>query len=500
MLKFLVDWDKNENFTGIYDDITSDVVSAEWFLGARSPFQSVCDELTLRMVVKNTDGKYSPENTGSVIAGKLQPYCRVRVVESVSSAELWNGYLDFPSIQWRPAAVVSGKETVILEAVGAKQLLERITVTLPQYTNETGDAVLLDVLEQAGIFLTVLDAWKIGIVGASEIGETTILTSDGIWRVVDEGQTFFDTYGGGRENAWAIIQDVSETERGKFYIDRNGRYVWRNRHHAYLSDTTDATTTESGKTGIDYKYGDLFVNSVTVTGKPKVTQASELLWSLQAPVTISPGQTVVIEARLRRSTGQFATATTLTPSSTFSQGSATITVTPNGGVANIEIENTGTSTAILSTLTLSGSPSYDQNQLIVNIENASSISLYGKRETSFTVNNISEYRVISDIAHMELARLPIRGRAISFTMTKESDGIDNAAIVTGFEIGDFVEIDFDDTLYHSGRYIIIGESHVYTSPNLHTATFFLEPVTQAGFVLDVVGRMELDGEKTVIIY
>jgi len=499
-IKFYVDWNKNENFTGTYDDITADVIEAEWFLGARSPFQSTCDELTLRLTLKNTTGKYSPENTGSVIAGLVRPYCRVRVVDDATSTPMWNGYLDFPTISWQPMGTFTGKGQIILQAIGAKGLLERITVILPEYASTTGNEIIEDVLELSRVFLIILDAWLIGVAGFSELGVTTVLQTNDKWRTFDEGLTTFEDFGGGRENAWSVIADVAQTERGYFYIDRTGRYIFKNRLHTYLSDTVGTAKSKTGTGGIDYTYGDLMVNLVTVTGVPKRTSSSELLWTLPAPLSVSPSSTIVIDAKLRRSTGQFASATALTEAVTYSQGDANITVTPNGGIAKITIGNTGKVTAIINTMTLTGSPSVEQNQLVVQADDIASQALYGKREKSFSLNNVSEYRVVLYTAHMELLRLPMRGRVTSITMRREDGGANHADVVTGLKIGDFVEADFNDTVYHTGRYVVIGEQHAWQAPNVHEATFFFEPVVQTGFVLDVAGRNELNGAKTVLIY
>jgi len=500
MIKFYVDWNKNSNFTGTYDDITADVVNADWFLGARSPFQSVCDELTLRLTLKNTTGKYSPENSSSVIAGLIRPYCRVRIVDDTTSTVMWNGYLDFPNINWQPAGLFTGKGHITFSAIGAKGLLERITVALPEYASATGDEIIEDVLELARVFMLIEGSWLVGEAGFSELGVTTVLQTNDKWRTFDKGLTTFTDFGGGRVNAWSIIADVVQTERGFFYIDRTGRYIFKNRHNTYLSDAIGIAKSETRTRGIGYKYGDLMVNLVTVTGVPKRTLPSELLWTLPAPLTISPSNTIIIDAKLRRTTGQFASATSVTETVVYSQGDANITITANGGIATLEIFNSGKVTAIISSMTLEGSPSFEQNQLVVQVDDLASQDEFGKREKSLSLNNVSEYRDVMYTAHMELLRLPLRGRATSITMLREDSGSNHTEIVSGLKIGDFVQATLTDTLYHTGRYIVIGENHSWQQSNVHTATFFLEPVSQVGFVLNVTGRNELNGAKTILIY
>lgn len=45
-----IDWDRSGSFDGANDDVTDEVVSARWFLGARKPYQDTPDDsmLTLR--------------------------------------------------------------------------------------------------------------------------------------------------------------------------------------------------------------------------------------------------------------------------------------------------------------------------------------------------------------------------------------------------------------------------------------------------------------------
>lgn len=499
-IQFLVDWDKDGNFTGIYDNITADVQSASWSLGARSPFQFMCDEPVLTLTLKNIDGKYSPENSGSVIAGKLRPYTRIRVIETVTNTPLWNGYLDFPQVKWSPMATYTGRDSVTLNCVGAKQLLDRITISQPTFEDETADVIIQDALERAGVYLLITEAWILGVVGSSELGVTTRLGSAGIWRTFDTGITVFPRVDGARDNVWDIITALTVAERGRFYIDRDGKYIWKNRHHTYLNDDAGYALSDNLQVGMDYYYGDLLANSITVKSQPRSTLPSEQLWNLENPINIGAGSVIRIEATLRRPTGQFARATSLTKSESFSSGSATITVTPNGGVATIEINNTTASNATLATLVLSGVPSYDQNALTVLVEDADSITDYGKREKSFSVGNLTGYDDLNGIAYMELLRLPMRGRVASFSLIAEDDGVQNAMLFEDFAIGDFLEIDATATLYHEGRYIVIGEEHNWERGGVHRARYFVEPVRQAGMIFDVVGRMEFDTPQATFIY
>ena len=57
-----IDWDRNGNFTGTYDDVTQYVLFARWFLGMRQPYQDDADDSMLELVLNNADKRFSPEN------------------------------------------------------------------------------------------------------------------------------------------------------------------------------------------------------------------------------------------------------------------------------------------------------------------------------------------------------------------------------------------------------------------------------------------------------
>lgn len=74
-----IDWDRNGNFTDTYDNVTSRVISANWFLGMRQAYQEMADNSTLTLVLDNVDKRYSPEYSGSPLTGKVVPFRPVRI-------------------------------------------------------------------------------------------------------------------------------------------------------------------------------------------------------------------------------------------------------------------------------------------------------------------------------------------------------------------------------------------------------------------------------------
>jgi hypothetical protein len=68
-----IDWDRNDNFSGTYDDVTARMVNVEWVLGWREPYQDVAEDSVLKLRLTNVDRRYSPENATSPLFGKVAP-------------------------------------------------------------------------------------------------------------------------------------------------------------------------------------------------------------------------------------------------------------------------------------------------------------------------------------------------------------------------------------------------------------------------------------------
>ncbi len=74
-----IDWDRNGSYANEFDDVTSRVISANWFLGMRQAYQEMADNSTLTLVLYNVDKRCSPEYGGSPLTGKVVPFRPVRV-------------------------------------------------------------------------------------------------------------------------------------------------------------------------------------------------------------------------------------------------------------------------------------------------------------------------------------------------------------------------------------------------------------------------------------
>jgi hypothetical protein len=89
-----IDWDRNNNFSGVQDDVTARVQGVNWFLGMRQPWQDKADNSMLALTLRNNDRLYSPDNAASPLAGKLVPQRPVRIqsYDGTTTRTHWVGW------------------------------------------------------------------------------------------------------------------------------------------------------------------------------------------------------------------------------------------------------------------------------------------------------------------------------------------------------------------------------------------------------------------------
>lgn len=448
--RYRVDWDQDGDFGDANEDITADVIEAEWHLGMQEPFQLTADEATAEITLKNDTGTYNPESAGGTI---YRPHRAIEIaLISGGTVEMYNGWVEKILPGYAPAGTQTGRQRVTFSCTGLKKIMQDQRVTLTLYTDTTGDAVIDDVMTALGI--TAYTA---------ETGLTLM--------------PFYGDLSSGR-SAWDIIADLTNTERGRFYQDRGGSAIWWNRHHMLFPADAGGTVTGTGAVkpkAVDYGFGRHLFNIVRVEVQQRTIEGSSVtLWSLEEAIYIPAGGTRIIEVTLRKSNGQFAatgTATAGTP--TFSTGTATITVATKGGKATITVANGGTADAILTALTLSGTPTITQNLLIAESTDTDSINEFGPRTQRLALTGLAGFDAARDVALYELGRLkqPF-GDIRSITFINAPDGVSNQHQYT-WQIGTLLNVALSE-ISHDRDYFIIGEDHK-TGAGRHETTFYLEP-------------------------
>lgn len=476
----LVDWDGDGQFANADSDISARVRYAQWRLGMRRAFQNLADEAEATIELVNTDGRYSPDNPASPLAGLMVPGRRVLIMYTLDGfpTAMYAGFIESIEPWWHEGSGAhTGKQFVTLHCLGWKQALEDADVAVElQYDKET-QAILQPLLNSLGI---VTD--------------------------FQGGRTVFPVYGGdGTKKVWQVAKELTEAERGRFFQARTGAMVWRNRHWMLDNYTVRGivshTQGQYKPAAIEYQYGQYLSNSVRVRAYQRtVAGSAETLWELQSPLHIPPGQTRELIVSLQRSNQSDPAATlSVTPAGVvFSSGTASINVVTIGSEARITIQNAGLFGATLAAMRLEGTPTVALHPLAAEAQDTSVEDLGVRGHRLIDLRALSSYDEARQIALYEIYR---RGKAFgavdSVTFRRRANGIDNRHMLE-WTIGDRIAVDNPSS---GGReeYFVVGEEHTIEGP-MHEATLRLEPADpQRYWLLGVAGYSEL-GQTTIVGY
>ena len=238
--RLLVDWNGDGDWLDPYDNVASDTLRVNYRRGRDYASQltgnSTAGKLTA--VLKNDDGKYSPNNPSSPLFGSIIPGRKVQLQIGASSAfpysfpfdfsteqaPMWTGYLE----KIRPSPASQGANTCTLTAYGAlgylNEFLPESTTRSYIRTDEAIDVILNDV------------GWTDPALKDLAVGQTTMIR----WWTTDQPTI----------RALRIVEEteagfVKETKDGKISFESrvtrlNAPY---NTSQATFSDANGATNT-----------------------------------------------------------------------------------------------------------------------------------------------------------------------------------------------------------------------------------------------------------------
>jgi len=280
--RYYADWDNDNSFGDPGEDISAYAFESSWEYGRdfASQLSGRSKAGSCRILLDNSDGRFSPFNVSSPLHGKMLPGRRVRVTMRIGAgAEIvtWQGYLE--SVSPIPGEV-AGLATAELLAYGplAHRCLQG-RVSIPMHTDiETGAAVT-EVLDAAGF-------------PAAD-------------RAIDAGQgTMSRWWDSG--TALQALRDLEETEAGFLRETKDGRVAFEDRAHRLSSPHTVPQASYGGGAP-----GDLFVwnpeqgdvargiaNHIEAEVRTFDVSEETVLWTLSgSPPAIAPGDTLTIKAQ-----------------------------------------------------------------------------------------------------------------------------------------------------------------------------------------------------------
>ena len=190
---FGIDWDRD----GSYTDETARVLFAKWSLGFQQAHKVVGNDAQLRLILRNEDKRFTPENSAGPLSGKLAPLRPVKIEsnDGTTTRRHFSGWVQ--SIH--PAANHRGERTAAIRATGAMQFLKATETKIELQENQRSDQII-DALIQEVIFPPApADAWVLGDPDYSKLGESTTLADLTAYSDFEEGVLTVQTPGETRE-------------------------------------------------------------------------------------------------------------------------------------------------------------------------------------------------------------------------------------------------------------------------------------------------------------
>jgi len=512
--------------TDLYDNVTDHVTDAEWFLGIHTPYQDDADDSMLRVKLNNSDRRFSPEYSGSPMAGFLAPH-RAVVARSNQAGAFrthWTGWVE--SIQ--PSMGKFGERGAEIKAAGAMLFFEDVETTIPVQENRRTDEILADLLSEVQIAPPVMQSMLLGVTGYAELDSTTFLPNPVIPNVLSPGQTTLayaadnwvqppapgDTKRGSF-NVYRAIKDVVAAERGRFFFDRTGNATFWDRHHLLKRkyDSLTDPTFDDAMQGLSYEYAGLgeFKNDIMVTCHPRAVSpdGQELLWSLEQPVTISAGETRKLTVNYKDdSENRIGGKNVYLANVTFSEGSGSVRLTAGGNRAILEIVNSQSGggngsvssegKAVLQTCELRGTKITDFGTMEATAHDELSINLFGRRTLRMnlaSIDKLDDAQTIADFERVRRAQPSGKVRTIILVSDAVQGGNQHSEQLQR-TIGDLIRVKETQTA-HDDTYFIIGEQQRLSHQGEYfETTWYLEPATDADWF--VVDKSDLD--EAVLAY
>lgn len=488
-IKVSVDWAKDGNFTGAFDNVTSRVlpggrVGVEYGRDVTTPLAPVTagsGSLTLR----NPDRRYSPRNASSPLAGLVKPARPVKLERTVAGTTYVLGprmHTDAqPLNPDRDSRTVSFRLVEYMADLRGKNLSTALFRSI-----RSGDAVG-----------KILDG--IGWTGARDL---------------DAGVSVFPFWWEEGTDALDALDKVMRSEGwpALAYIDGNGTFVFRDRHHRMI-DTASATSQVTfrgsgpepvlGKEFTPDEGWDGVINDVTVSIPLRRIRSRQIVWQSEESIVVAGGEavTVVVELTdpcsevfvpLQNNAGNFdwvveasqdyddnpgfiATTpfvTNVTATLSRTSGQSMILTLTNGGTAGEDETVTG--------IAIYGRPVTSTTSVQVSASDATSITDYGSRSMPNSdlpwCNRYDAQRIVDGVVAQRKAPLTLVTATFKIGRTSAGPRSDTrAAAILARGLSDRVTI-IETESQINGDFFLERIRHDFADDLDHTVTLWLEAV------------------------
>lgn len=345
-----VDWANDGNYSGTYDDITTNVLSFTWFRGSADG-GSKPGGATIR--VRNYDGKYNPENSGGVLYGNLLPGRAVHIMATYDGTPLgiFGGYID----RIIPIAAGGVREAELICSDAFARWDRRRVLLYGLFGGlDNAQAVRWETITNVDpatyVLAPVEETMALIPIGIAYHGATTLLND-------------LNAATGSRHVIRPLYNPVGN--EGWYYLAVDRTY--------HLSTAADETLTNVRAIDGYEVTGENVINAATVAYTPlDMNSATETFPVPWTPITVPDGTTETVIVQLG------ATYTDMNPSITSSGAGGSIEAPDFGSALGIIITASGADKTVTA-VTLTAKPVVEGQPVEVSSTDSASIAVYGEQ-------------------------------------------------------------------------------------------------------------------------
>lgn len=451
------------------DFISDDVLAIDWQTGMKNAYERISAPIHGMVTVDNADKRYSPESGLMNLSTGIK--IRVRATYDSTTYTLFTGFVEHV----QPQTGAQGEKLATIHLAGADRAVYQAQILAALQIDATADDVLTAILNNTVFTDRAVNDFEEGTSIFAYVGDTW---RDGIPAITP-------------------IRDVVEAEQGRFYVDRMGRYVFKNRQYKTKILTPSATLDDNFR-ALDYAYGAGVANQVRVNVNPRaVGTAGTTLWTLRTAQLVGTGTDGYrrFTARLRDANDRAVGATTLiTPvattdylANTKKDGSGTnvtayVTVAvieTHGSAVTLEFRSSYPAEVyVLAGAKLRGTPLIQGDPLVVEQIDFANIAAHGLHPLTLNLPFLVTIEAAWQIALYELERRKNPNGAVrAITL----DTADHPETILTNALFDLITLEESQTA-HSAPYLIIGEHHrIDLGGSRHQVEWMLEPANPGAY-------------------
>lgn len=497
-----IDNNHDGDFTDTGDDITAQVLDLKWMLGLARAYDNIADYSHAQITVRNLTGTFSPERT------PLDSGTRVHI-QSHDGTTTRTHFTGFVS-HVEPDAGEWSEKTAVIHLQDIQPWLDDSSVIVSPQINVTADTVIDLILDQAILRRAILNGFCIiDVDGYNIIDSVTVFEGDNVARTLAVGRSQFAYVGDWWDDtvpARQAIEELVASERGRFYINRDGEVIFLNRHYTLLTKTLSAIFTDDMQ-NLDYSYGDARLNHLSVMMTPReIGINNTIIWELDLPQRMpaqtqytlmihfvdTQGQPVGL-VELDNLVSRFYAAADGSGSQIIEKVGVDI-VQQGFTSMQLQISNDRQTDVYLTELTVIGKPLYQHDPLEIVVSDGKDLHVYGLKRERWDLPALSNVETAQAFATYEIMR---RKHPSGMIKTITATARDHQAAVLGLTLFDRIRITEAHTGHSAQDYFIIAEDHhVSKGGTQHTVTWTLEPADSTRFV--IIDTSDVDDLMQVI--